>query len=99
VVAQPLATVVIMNSKPNVVAQPIVVIYCVGVWGYVVGGMHNKYKNRAIGNSENGNRKQKMENGNSKILMYMYIMVKPLINDRPPKPPLYKDQIIIRFQR
>jgi len=38
---------------------------------------------RAIGNSGNRNRKQKMEieNDNGKIWMYVYTRVKPLIDD------------------
>jgi len=57
----------------------------------------------AIGNSGNGNWKQKMEveNGNSQNLMQMNARVKPMINNNLLKttsvqrPPLCKDHIII----
>jgi len=60
----------------------------------------------AIGNSGNGNWKQKMEveNGSSQNLMQMNARVKPMINDNLLKTtsvqrlPLYKDHVIIISQ-
>jgi len=67
-------------------------------------GMLVLYIHGAIGNSGNGNRKQKMEveNRNSQNLMQMNARVKPdnlLKTTSVQRPPLCEDHIIIMSQR